>query len=103
MEQERVVVKTDMQLKAEAATVAKELGVSLNAVINNELKRLVAERDVHFYDPTARQDQRQRSRVYHIRVTNEVSGELMARAKREGLSFHMLLRNILYKAAYDNR
>jgi antitoxin component of RelBE/YafQ-DinJ toxin-antitoxin module len=44
-------VKTDPQLKRRALSAAQELGVSLNAVLNNELKRFAIERSVSFSLP----------------------------------------------------
>lgn len=44
-------LKTDPMLKAKAAKVANTLGISISAVLNNELKRFVAEECVVFEIP----------------------------------------------------
>ena len=41
-----VNLKTDPELKKAATKVAKDLGVSLSAVLNNELRRFAAEKSV---------------------------------------------------------
>lgn len=41
-------LKTDPKLKKQAAQVADSLGISISAILNNELRRLVAEKSVTF-------------------------------------------------------
>ena len=44
-------LKTDPVLKEQAAKTANRLGVSISAVLNNELRRFVAEQSVSFELP----------------------------------------------------
>lgn len=44
-------LKTDPELKRQAAATADKLGVSLSAVLNNELRRFAAEQSVVFDVP----------------------------------------------------
>lgn len=44
-------LKTDPKLKAQAAKVADKLGISISAVLNNELKRFTTEQSVTFDVP----------------------------------------------------
>lgn len=44
-------LKTDPELKKKAAATAERLGVSLSAVLNNELRRFTAEQSVVFDIP----------------------------------------------------
>lgn len=44
-------LKTDPVLKKKAAVVASKLGISISAVLNNELKRFAAEQSVVFELP----------------------------------------------------
>jgi addiction module RelB/DinJ family antitoxin len=44
-------LKTDPSLKEQAAKTADKLGVSVSAVLNNELRRFVAEQSVSFELP----------------------------------------------------
>lgn len=44
-------LKTDPKLKAKAAKTADKLGISLSAVLNNELRRFSAEQSVSFEVP----------------------------------------------------
>ncbi|MEX2341250.1 MAG: type II toxin-antitoxin system RelB/DinJ family antitoxin [Candidatus Paceibacterota bacterium] len=44
-------LKTDPKLKSKAMKVADTLGVSLSAVLNNELRRFSEERTVEFREP----------------------------------------------------
>lgn len=44
-------LKTDPELKQQAADVAKKLGISVSAVLNNELRRFVAEKTVTIEQP----------------------------------------------------
>lgn len=46
-------LKTDPELKARAAKVADRLGVSISAVLNNELQRFASEQSVTFEIPEA--------------------------------------------------
>ena len=41
-------IKTDPELKRRAAKIADELGISISAVVNNELRRFVNEQSVVF-------------------------------------------------------
>jgi addiction module RelB/DinJ family antitoxin len=44
-------LKTDPALKKKAAKTAEKLGISLSAVLNNELRRFAAEQRVSFETP----------------------------------------------------
>ena len=44
-------LKTDPELKKRAAKTADKLGISISAVLNNELRRFAAERSVTFEPP----------------------------------------------------
>jgi addiction module RelB/DinJ family antitoxin len=44
-------LKTDPELKEQAAQTADRLGISVSAVLNNELRRFVAEQSVTFELP----------------------------------------------------
>jgi len=44
-------LKTDSELKVKAAQTAEKLGVSLSAVLNNELRRFATEQTVSFEIP----------------------------------------------------
>lgn len=46
-------LKTDPQLKKQAAKTADKLGISLSAVLNNELRRFTKEQSVTFDIPQA--------------------------------------------------
>lgn len=46
-------IKTDPQIKDRAMCVAEKLGVSINAVLNNELRRFALEESVTFDMPSA--------------------------------------------------
>ena len=46
-------LKTDPKLKKQAAAVADKLGISISAVLNNELGRFAAEQSVVFDVPEA--------------------------------------------------
>ncbi|MBI4253165.1 type II toxin-antitoxin system RelB/DinJ family antitoxin [Candidatus Uhrbacteria bacterium] len=48
-----VNIKTDPKVKDRAARVAEKLGVSINAVLNNELRRFALEESVTFDTPSA--------------------------------------------------
>lgn len=48
-----VNLKTDPELKKAAAAVAKDLGVSLSTVLNNELRRFAAEKSIVLEYPEA--------------------------------------------------
>lgn len=45
-------IKTDPQIKDRAMCVAEKLGVSINAVLNNELRRFALEESVTFDMPS---------------------------------------------------
>lgn len=76
-----VNIKTDPELKNRAFQVAHKLGVSINAVLNNELRRFAAEQSVVFEEPEApnlkTQNSLRRSRAeievgeYHRFATNK--------------------------------
>jgi addiction module RelB/DinJ family antitoxin len=61
-------LKTDPELKKKAAKTAKKLGVSVSAVLNNELRRFTAEQSVIFDIPE---------------VPNEKTAKLMAESKKQ--------------------
>lgn len=44
-------LKTDPKLKEQAAKTAEKLGISISAVLNNELRRFTAEQSVSFEVP----------------------------------------------------
>jgi len=44
-------LKTDPELKKRAATIADKLGISISAVLNNELRRFASEQSVVFDVP----------------------------------------------------
>jgi addiction module RelB/DinJ family antitoxin len=46
-------LKTDPELKEKAAKTADKLGISISAVLNNELRRFAAEQSVTFDVPEA--------------------------------------------------
>lgn len=46
-------LKTDPKLKKQASEVASKLGISISAVLNNELRRFAAEQSVVFDVPEA--------------------------------------------------
>lgn len=46
-----ITLKTNPELKKQAAQTAQRLGISLSAVLNNELRRFVAEQNVSFETP----------------------------------------------------
>lgn len=46
-------LKTDPELKKRAAIAADKLGISISAVLNNELRRFAAEQTVVFDTPQA--------------------------------------------------
>jgi addiction module RelB/DinJ family antitoxin len=50
-------LKTDPELKRQAALVAEKLGISISAVLNNELRRFTAEQSVVFDMPEAPNEQ----------------------------------------------
>lgn len=85
-----VNVKTDPELKKAAAAVAKDLGVSLSAVLNNELRRLAAEKSVVLEYPetpnTATKKRLAASKKavqkgeYHHFATNDEATEFLATA-----------------------
>lgn len=53
-------IKTDPHIKSRAMCVAEKLGVSINAVLNNELRRFALEESVTFDVPSAPNVQTQR-------------------------------------------
>lgn len=50
-------LKTDPELKKRAAKTADELGISISAVLNNELRRFAAEQSVVFDVPEVPNEQ----------------------------------------------
>jgi len=46
-------LKTDPKLKKQAAKTADKLGISISAILNNELRRFTAEQSVAFEVPEA--------------------------------------------------
>lgn len=81
-------LKTDPKLKALAAETADKLGISLSAVLNNELRRFTAEQSVAFEVPevpnaqTVRQLAESQKQIkagdYHKFANNEQSLEFLA-------------------------
>lgn len=61
-------LKTDPALKEQAARTADKLGVSVSAVLNNELRRFVAEQSVAFELPE---------------VPNKTTAQQLAQARTE--------------------
>ena len=61
-------LKTDPALKEQAAKTAEKLGVSVSAILNNELRRFVAEQSVAFELPE---------------VPNEKTEEFLSRSATE--------------------
>jgi addiction module RelB/DinJ family antitoxin len=61
-------LKTDPELKKKAAKTAEKLGVSISAVLNNELRRFTAEQSVVFDIPE---------------VPNAETAKLMAESKKQ--------------------
>ena len=61
-------LKTDPLLKEQAAKTADQLGISISAVLNNELRRFVAEQSVAFEVPE---------------VPNPATAKLLAAARDE--------------------
>lgn len=59
-EQALINIKTKPELKERAFRVARKLGVSINAVLNNELRRFAAEESVVFETPEAPNPQTQK-------------------------------------------
>lgn len=82
-------LKTDPALKAAATKVANKLGVSISAVLNNELRRFAAEQSVSFDIPeapnssTAKALSDSRRRIeqgdYHKFKNNEEAFEYLSR------------------------
>ena len=81
-------VKTDPALKKQAAKVAGELGITISAVVNNELRRFVKEQSVVFEKAEApnlitSQEMRDSHRQiaandYHKFVDNDTAIEFLA-------------------------
>lgn len=81
-------LKTDPKLKKQAAEVADKLGVSISAVLNNELRRFAAEQSVVFDVPevpnvkTAKQLTESKKKIdagdYHKFKDNKKSLEFLA-------------------------
>ncbi len=81
-------LKTDPKLKDLAAKTADKLGISLSAVLNNELRRFAAEQSVAFEVPeapnakTTQQLARSKDKIkagdYHKFDTNKESLEFLA-------------------------
>jgi len=61
-------LKTDPKLKMQAAKTADKLGISISAVLNNELRRFAAEQSVVFDIPE---------------VPNAQTAKMLARSKKE--------------------
>ncbi|HEV2403613.1 MAG TPA: type II toxin-antitoxin system RelB/DinJ family antitoxin [Candidatus Saccharimonadales bacterium] len=81
-------LKTDPKLKSQASLVARRLGISISAVLNNELRRFAAEQSVIFDVPetpnsqTARQLTISRAQIdsgdYHKFDSNKEALEFLA-------------------------
>jgi len=61
-------LKTDPELKKQAAKTAEKLGISISAVLNNELRRFTSEQSVIFDVPE---------------VPNEQTAQVLALSKKE--------------------
>ena len=85
-------LKTDPELKKRAAEIADKLGISVSAVLNNELRRFAAEQSGSFdvpeapNAPTAKQLAASRKRIaagdYHRFASNKASIDFLARELR---------------------
>jgi addiction module RelB/DinJ family antitoxin len=81
-------LKTDPELKEKAAKTADKLGISISAVLNNELRRFTAEQSVAFEVPevpnarTAKQLAASKDQIkagnYHKFKNNKKSLEFLA-------------------------
>ena len=81
-------LKTDPKLKKLATDVADKLGISISAILNNELRRFAAEQSVVFDVPevpnakTAKQLAASKKRIdsgdYHTFNTNEKALQFLA-------------------------
>lgn len=81
-------LKLDPKLKERSAKVAAKLGVSLSAVLNNELRRFATEQSVSFELPeipnatTTEQLQKSRTQIdagdYHTFATNDDALDFLA-------------------------
>ncbi len=86
-------LKTDPALKRAAAKVAEKLGISLSAVLNNELRRFTAEQSVSFEVPevpnaaTAAQLKKSREEIergdYYKFGSNEEALEFLASRRKK--------------------
>jgi len=82
-------LKTDPKLKKQAAKTADKLGISVSAVLNNELRRFATEQSVTFDLPevpnakTAKQMEASRKEIeagdYYSFESNEEALEFLAR------------------------
>jgi addiction module RelB/DinJ family antitoxin len=82
-------LKTDPELKKKAAKTANKLGISISAVLNNELRRFTAEQSVVFDIPevpneqTAKTLEESRKEIssgnFHKFKNNEESLEFLAK------------------------
>jgi len=85
-------LKTDPKLKKQATEVASKLGISISAVLNNELRRFAAEQSVSFDVPeepnkqTAEQLAASKKQIdsgdYHKFDDNEASLEFLSNELR---------------------
>lgn len=73
-------IKTDPSIKSRAMCVAEKLGVSINAVLNNELRRFALEESVTFDMPPAP----------NARTRNSIAS---SRAKIEKGDYHRFRNN----------
>ena len=73
-------LKTDPELKKKAAKTADKLGISISAVLNNELRRFTAEQSVVFDIPE---------------VPNEQTAKILASSKKkiDSGDFHKFKNN----------
>ena len=83
-------VKTDPKLKQELKAVAKELGLSVGAIINAYVRELVRERRVVFSAPPAL-NHRTKSRMYAFMVAPTDSPSSFATAWSSCFSFGFVL------------
>lgn len=85
-------LKTDPELKRQAAKTAERLGISISAILNNELRRFTAEQSVVFDIPevpnkqTAKMLAASRQEIdsgdYHKFASNKTAVEFLAKELR---------------------
>lgn len=98
MSQNTMLLRTDQRLKQRAQTVADKLGLSLSAVITNDLRRLVREQYVEFSNDFGRAKD---YRTIIVRLRNKDFGKLVLRSRREGIPIRLLAASVLRQAAAE--